>query len=59
MVCRISGLLLLIVESPRHESAVEIILTNPHYTGDLVQGRSKVDNEEKLHHQYAFDHYYV
>jgi DNA invertase Pin-like site-specific DNA recombinase len=34
-----------------HESAVEIILKNPHYTGDLVQGRSRVDNVDKMHHQ--------
>ncbi|MDU4695847.1 MAG: recombinase family protein [Paenibacillus sp.] len=34
-----------------HETAVKIILNNRHYTGDLVQGRSKVDKEDKLFHQ--------
>lgn len=34
-----------------HETAVKIILQNRHYTGDLVQGRSSVDRDNKLFHQ--------
>ncbi|QSO50154.1 recombinase family protein [Alicyclobacillus curvatus] len=34
-----------------HETAVKIILSNRHYTGDLVQGRSKVDRGNKLFNQ--------
>lgn len=29
-------------------SSVKLILTNPHYTGDLVQGRSKTDGKDKI-----------
>lgn len=34
-----------------HDSTVRLILKNRHYTGDLVQGRSKVDSKDKLHLQ--------
>ncbi|MCY9590325.1 recombinase family protein [Paenibacillus chitinolyticus] len=30
-----------------HDSSIRLILTNRHYTGDLVQGRSKVDSKDK------------
>jgi site-specific DNA recombinase len=33
------------------QNAVKIILTNPHYTGDLVQGRSKTDIKDKAFNQ--------
>lgn len=33
------------------QSAVKLILTNPHYTGDLVQGRSKTDIKDKAFNQ--------
>jgi len=29
-------------------SSVKLILTNPHYTGNLVQGRSKTDGKDKI-----------
>ncbi|GFN31668.1 recombinase family protein [Paenibacillus xylaniclasticus] len=34
-----------------HDSSLRLILTNRHYTGDLVQGRSKVDSNDKIHLQ--------
>ncbi|WP_159881837.1 recombinase family protein [Paenibacillus puerhi] len=34
-----------------HKTAGKLILKNPHYTGDLVQGRSKVDQVDKMFHQ--------
>lgn len=34
-----------------YDSSVRLILTNRHYTGDLVQGRSKVDSKNKKHLQ--------
>lgn len=34
-----------------HETAVKTILKNPHYTGDLFQGRTKVDKMDKMFHQ--------
>ena len=34
-----------------YDSSIRLILTNRHYVGDLVQGRSKVDNKDKLHLQ--------
>lgn len=30
-----------------HDSSIRLILTNRHYTGDLVQGLSKVDSKDK------------
>lgn len=30
-----------------HDSSIRLMLTNRHYTGDLVQGRSKVDSKDK------------
>ncbi|MBY9077135.1 recombinase family protein [Paenibacillus sp. HN-1] len=30
-----------------HDSSIRLILTNRHYTGDLVQGRSTVDSKDK------------
>lgn len=30
-----------------YDSSIRLILTNRHYTGDLVQGRSKVDSKDK------------
>lgn len=33
------------------QTAVKMILTNPHYTGDLVQGRSKTDVKDKMFNQ--------
>lgn len=34
-----------------YDSSIRLILTNRHYTGDLVQGRSKVDSKDKIHLQ--------
>ncbi|WP_405168929.1 recombinase family protein [Paenibacillus sp. FSL H3-0286] len=34
-----------------HDSSIRLILKNRHYTGELVQGRSKVDSKDKLHLQ--------
>jgi DNA invertase Pin-like site-specific DNA recombinase len=34
-----------------HQSAINSILTNPHYTGDLMQGRTKTDKKDKAFNQ--------
>ncbi|MBU5443553.1 recombinase family protein [Paenibacillus sp. MSJ-34] len=34
-----------------HDSSVRILLSNRHYTGELVHGRSKVDGKDKIHLQ--------
>lgn len=34
-----------------YDSSIRLILTNRHYVGDLVQGRSKVDSKNKIHLQ--------
>lgn len=34
-----------------YDSSVRLILKNRHYTGDLVQGRTKVDSKDKIHLQ--------
>ncbi|NKI21478.1 recombinase family protein [Paenibacillus dendritiformis] len=34
-----------------YDSSIRLMLTNRHYVGDLVQGRSKVDSRDKIHLQ--------
>ncbi|WP_090799304.1 recombinase family protein [Paenibacillus sp. GP183] len=34
-----------------HDSSVRLVLSNRHYTGDLVHGCSKVDGKDKIHLQ--------
>ncbi|HZG56679.1 recombinase family protein [Paenibacillus sp.] len=34
-----------------YDSSIRLMLTNRHYIGDLVQGRSKVDSKDKIHLQ--------